>query len=362
MFKFIFAFVALLIALFVVSCGSERVEKCFPPSVHTEYGCEVLQDPVSCGPGTVQKYNICVLENAQPLYCGEGTRLLDHTCVPSLIQLSEVACGPGTQQVGRFCLVDPTQQPAPITCGEGTHLEGGVCKGDIQCSPGTHANTNGVCVPDANPCQGATLHVPEDCRTIQEAVDAAVPATHRVAAPLTTVLLAPGIYHENVQVPDAVSVLITKNGDGEVIVDGGASSAFATGSEVNLSLQDVTIRSQQTPHWYSDATVFMEFGGTLNLQTVIIHTTWIAVSVNYTSGLVISGSSIFGDGSVTSLGLGLYHEGSDYVRNNRFQNLGTAIRRCSGGGVVDLGISGSDSNSYSEILARVQIIPGECSY
>lgn len=353
--KLIFAFIAFALAFVFASCGLET-----PQQVST---CRFYGDP-DCAGRTADGKFVCS----------------DHREVTIL---AECWCDPtqGVHWDGRVCVANPI---VPVTCGSGTHL-GNPADGDqyrcfpdlVVCGAGTHASTNGFCVPDpvapscapgtyawngmcyvdptfGGSCSGSVLRVPKDCTTIQNAMDAAsTSSVEQIPATPTTIIVAPGTYRESVAVPDHVNVLLVKDweSDGEVVVDGGMESAFATGMGVWLTLQDITVRSTQPQRYYSDATVFHEFGGVLHLDNVVVYTTSIAVSANYAHGTRVENSLIIGNGGQTK-GLMLSHENQvgannqgARVYNNRFQNLGIGMHRCSGSGATDTGQNG-DTNQY----------------
>ena len=67
----------------------------------------------------------------------------------------------------------------------------------------------------ALPCIALTIHVPGDLPTIQEGLDA--------ASDNDTVLVASGIYYENIVRPETYGVKLIGSGQGDCIIDGGGA-------------------------------------------------------------------------------------------------------------------------------------------
>lgn len=212
-------------------------------------------------------------------------------------------------------------------------------------------------------CAGSVLRVPQDCATIQQAVDAA-------GASETSIYLMPGTYRESVHVPTGSNIWISGYNTidyRKAIVDGGSQSAFRTGDNVTLRLHTMTIQSAQSLRSYQDATVFMELGGSLFVANVVIRTSSIAVSTNYTHATRIDDSRIIGDGSAGSIGVELAHgneprdwDVGHHVEANSFENLGTAIYRCSGSELIDRGPNGLDSNEYTGVATLFRSLIDPC--
>jgi len=99
--------------------------------------------PRTCGEGTELVDGSCVAVEAPDVECGPGTTNDNGTCVTS-----DVDCGPGTELVDGQCV--PSDGPRPTTCGPGTENVDGVCvplTPDDVCGPGTVLR-NGSCVID----------------------------------------------------------------------------------------------------------------------------------------------------------------------------------------------------------------------
>lgn len=217
-------------------------------------------------------------------------------------------------------------------------------------------------------CSGSVLHVPHDCATVQQAVDAAERGRQdQSAGPLTTVLLEQGTYHESVKVPARVNLMILPSGSGEVVIDGGSGSAIrATEYGTRLFIGDMTLRSQQQPRDVLTATVFMELGYSLVLDGVKVITSTHGVVANYTAQAVVENSYIVGNGSAGSSGLRFYNIGSapnstpsEFVYSNHFEDLEAGIFRCSLYGSLRLGPP--DRNTYERVLhPLIQQLPDPC--
>ncbi len=124
----------------------------------------------------------------EPLTCGEGTVLEGDQCVREI-----EACGEGTTLVDGLCV------PEGAYCAPGTTLMEGDCVPEaLACGEGTHLE-NGTCVPDARD-PGPTPDVPES-------TDPATPAT---------VTLAP--VGETISIGGTISVPIDE--DDDTYVDG----------------------------------------------------------------------------------------------------------------------------------------------
>lgn len=399
MFKFLFAIVALV---FVASCGQgmpQQVSTCRfygdpDCASRTDDGKFVCSDRREvailaecwCDPtqGVHWDGRVCVANPVVPTTCGPDTVLVDLVtqkfCVPAGMPVPQTECAPGTHLgIGEDmykCLPDATcgpnmtlvngvcHGPDQVICGPGTHLMDNKCVPDPvapPCAPGTYA-WNGMCYVDptfGGSCSGSVLRVPRDCTTIQQAANTArFSGSNWVSAPLTTILVAPGTYNESVRVPSRTNIIISRDEDGEVIVNGGDKSAFTTqgGEGVWLTLQNITVQSGVPQNGY-DPTVFAGYGGMLYLDNVVVRTTNVGVETAYTHGTRIENSRIVGDGSAQSVGVKLDFQNTpgdygagDHVRNNRFENLGTGIFRCSGGGLnTDRGLDGTDTNTYQGV-------------
>lgn len=223
-------------------------------------------------------------------------------------------------------------------------------------------NCDGVVDEEGCSCAGQVLHVPQGCGTIQQAVDTATPVVgYAQLGPLTTVVISPGVYNEHVNIPMGVNLLITsavfptEDPATQVIVNGDTTSAFSIGENATVTLQAVTVKSDQEYANYGSATVFAEFSHIVVLESVTIHTKAIGLSANYTDGTRLENSRIIGDGSPDTIGAGLYHQNApgrdnygSRVYNSVFENLAKGIYRCSGSDNPDLSpdSSSTDSNTY----------------
>ncbi|MDH3834215.1 MAG: hypothetical protein OES34_08660 [Nitrosopumilus sp.] len=116
----------------------------------------VVETPkTQCGPGTILKDGVCVLDER----CGPGTILKDGECVldstpKPVVETPKTQCGPGTILKDGECVLDSTPKPVVETpktqCGPGTILKDGVCVLDERCGPGTILK-DGECVLDSTP-------------------------------------------------------------------------------------------------------------------------------------------------------------------------------------------------------------------
>ncbi|GMU62322.1 MAG: hypothetical protein AMXMBFR34_40850 [Myxococcaceae bacterium] len=124
----------------------------------TTLGLSSLLLAAACGPGKTEP----------PITCGDGTRLDGTRCVSALVPIH---CAPGTRLEADACV----STVAPVTCARGTHLEAGACVLDAQaCAEGTHL-ADGRCVIDPPPVHhtswGANVRVcPEGVRCFEPQV------------------------------------------------------------------------------------------------------------------------------------------------------------------------------------------------
>jgi hypothetical protein len=214
-------------------------------------------------------------------------------------------------------------------------------------------------------CSVLVFRVPADYPTIQQAVDAAPPtAGYGVYPPIqTTILVSPGVYHENVIISGCVNVLIiADDDDGEVVIDGGSGSAIASDSDggTMVALWNLTLVSAQKYENYTSATVFLEFCELVELNSVVIQTQSTCLSVNYPGDVGVVNSMFIGDGSEGSTGIEWSHVSSGgRVFFSFFQSLGMGIYQCSGGGDPELSSWNSDydSNSYVRVGLKYYFDP-----
>jgi hypothetical protein len=117
--------------------------------------CAADSDGIRCPPDKVVSDGACV-----PIQytCGEGTHLEGGVCVAD--GGAAVTCGAGTWADGTVCR--PYTTGTQITCGPGTHLEGTTCVADSQttitCGAGTHLEGT-VCVPNPSMTCDAGTHL-----------------------------------------------------------------------------------------------------------------------------------------------------------------------------------------------------------
>jgi hypothetical protein len=143
-----------LLALVAVGCSKNNLQtpSCGSGTHPTSSGgCAV---DVICGPSTMQVGDVCLATTPNGVTCGPGTRADGSQCVPdggsdggTTSSTSDggvgLTCGAGTHESGGVCVSDGT-----TSCGSGTHDVGGVCYPDDTCGPGTHAGSDGSCVPN----------------------------------------------------------------------------------------------------------------------------------------------------------------------------------------------------------------------
>ncbi|MEW5739515.1 MAG: sialidase family protein [Myxococcota bacterium] len=100
----------------------------------TALGVSSLMLAAACGPP----------KSDPPITCGEGTRLEGTRCVSTLVPIH---CAPGTRLEADSCV----STVVPVVCATGTHLEAGTCVVDaVACAEGTHLEA-GRCVVDPPP-------------------------------------------------------------------------------------------------------------------------------------------------------------------------------------------------------------------
>lgn len=125
---------ALLFCLLVTACGSQELQ-CLTGTELTARGCELL-NPIQCGTHQVLISNVCT-STVPPTECGFGVDPIwvgDRViCTDASPPVPVTNCGQGEIKVPQsngtyVCVIDPTQQPIPVTCSPGTQLVGSRCE------------------------------------------------------------------------------------------------------------------------------------------------------------------------------------------------------------------------------------------
>lgn len=199
-------------------------------------------------------------------------------------------------------------------------------------------------------CVGNLLHVPAQCATIQEAVNTAG-KQHLI------VLVAAGTYAESVTIPQGADVVIARDGLDEVVIDGGSKSAISSSMAEMLSLQGLTLMSQQAWIDYASATVFVALTSYLEIRDCTIKTSSMGLSISYIGDMEIYKSAFIGEGS-SSLGIAWdFADPGSRVYKSSFKNLKTAISWCVGEKPELSPFAGQfpneDSNTYDGVETKL---------
>lgn len=227
-------------------------------------------------------------------------------------------------------------------------------KTDEGCPPAGAVSPKGI-------CKGSVLFVPYNCATIQAAVDAAEKhPTCSIGFKVytTNIFVQPGVYKEGILVQGNRHVKIQRSADsGQVTINGGLEHAFQINECSTLALQDLTIKNEQNAGnktWPS--TVFVNLGGSIDIDHCEIHTQSFGVTTGYASWTWVTNSVIIGDTiEFETVGLDLNFENyptkelGPHILNNTFQHLTIGIQSCMASPAALSETGSADSNDYEDV-------------
>ncbi|MBI4815237.1 MAG: hypothetical protein HY791_03195 [Deltaproteobacteria bacterium] len=185
------------------------------------------EDGKTCGAGTTEMEGSCVPSITT---CAAGTRQEGSTCVSTAP--AQVTCGAGTRLAGTSCVDDAPD----LMCGEGTTLDGDVCK--VEVVPPTPPGIDGM---KAYACKSercsASLAV-EYWQKVVGTIDGSSWATHAIARTVTFVEVG-GTSKGGTQTFESLSFRVTDAAGGSWDCAGGEPCAgldFEAGRPVTLKL------------------------------------------------------------------------------------------------------------------------------
>ncbi len=227
---------------------------------------------------------------------------------------------------------------------------------DEYCSPLNTPSQKGV-------CSGFVLYVPYNCATIQKAVDTAT-GSYGIdsSSPLTTIYVAAGGYKENIVTLPGSNIALSAMTNNEVLIDGGMQSAFIAGMSSRLTLQNVTIESQQIITDNPPSTVYGDTGASIVLDDVKLYTHTFGLMVSYSVMTLVQNSLIVGNGPTTLAGLILDYQNDPtksemegaHVYNNVFQDLNVAMAGCNNTKPKLSPMNAVDTNVYTNVNIAFQ--------
>ncbi len=211
---------------------------------------------------------------------------------------------------------------------------------------------------DSNPkpgnCSGQLLRVPEDCPTIQQAVNVA-PQEPMDAPPAfqTVIVLADGEY-KNFVVPERVSVMVIGENSSSTI-DGGTGIAIDVGDQGEFMLQGVTVRNTKSEQSGFFPTIRTGWLTNVYLDSVTILTESTGLLGMSSYPVIVTNSTIIGNGTTFKKGIDLGQSmlidsvAAARIYSNKFRNLDWGISVCKGKEPL-LGVNDSfDSNQYEQV-------------
>jgi len=216
----------------------------------------------------------------------------------------------------------------------------------------------GVSPSDSGNCVGFALRVPYDCPTIQEAVDQALGEPLDAPPPFTTVIMvADGVYNENLVVHERTSVMILAENSGEAQIHGDTieSSVITIGRETSLTLYGLKVLDSQMhdgPHF---ETIVADGSAMIYFDSVGITTSGgTCLWANSIRSLTIENSTFAGDITAESGNYGivlLQDEDSEtaHIYRNMFQNLRGGIQACAGTAPLRGYNESGNANSYMQV-------------